>query len=92
MQEAVERVEGADGDDRSTVDLVEAALLTGRVGDAFSGLVTNVDDDKDRVKVQLRDPAVVAYADGLGELGDVATVRLTDADVETRRVRFELVG
>ena len=77
--------------ERSTVDLVEAALLSQRVGETFSGLITNVDDDKERVKIQLKDPAVVAYADGVGELGDVARVRLTEADVAKRRVRFELV-
>lgn len=77
--------------ERSTVDLVEAALLSQRVGETFSGLITNVDDDKERVKIQLKDPAVVAYADGVGELGDVASVRLTEADVAKRRVRFELV-
>jgi exoribonuclease R len=77
--------------ERSTVDLVEAALLSGSVGQTYSGLITNVDEDKARVRVQLKDPAVVAYADGVGELGDVASVRLTDADVAKRRVRFELI-
>ena len=78
--------------ERSIVDLVEAALLSNSVGRTFQGLITNVDDDKNRVRVQLKDPAVVAYADGVGELGDVAHVRLTEADVAKRRVRFELTG
>ncbi len=77
--------------DRAVLDMVEAALLTGRVGDTFHGLVTSVDDDKGRVRVQLRNPAVVAYADGDAGLGDEVLVRLNEADVDDRRVTFELV-
>ncbi len=76
--------------DRAIFDLVEAALLVDRIGDRFDGLVTAVDDDKDRVRIQLNDPAVVAYASGTAELGDEVQVRLTAADVERRRVSFEL--
>ena len=76
--------------DRGVLDLLEAALLTDRVDETFFGLVTNVDDKRDRVRVQLRDPAVVAYADGEASLGDEVSVRLTEADIEKRRVRFAL--
>ncbi len=78
--------------DRAIFDLVEAALLTDRVGQAFSGLVTAVDESKNRVRVQLTDPAVVAYADGQAELGDEVTVRLEDAEVKTRSVDFVLTS
>lgn len=77
--------------DRAILDLVEAALLTGRDGDTFRGLVTSVDDAKNRVRVQLRDPAVVAYANGHAGLGDEILVRLNSADVAARKVEFELV-
>lgn len=76
--------------DRAIFDLVEAALMTGRVGQTFSGLVTAVDESKNRVRVQLADPAVVAYADGQAELGDEVTVRLEDVEVKTRTVDFVL--
>ncbi len=76
--------------DRAIFDLVEAALLTGRVGQTFSGLVTAVDESKNRVRVQLADPAVVAYADGAAELGEEVTVRLENAEVRTRSVDFVL--
>ncbi len=77
--------------DRAILDMVEAALLSGRVGETFHGLVTAVDEDKDRVRVQLVDPAVVAYAQGDSSLGTEVLVRLTDADVRARKVNFELV-
>lgn len=78
--------------ERGILDLVEAALLSDRVGQTFNGLVTSVDQAKNRVKVQLVDPAVVAFADGMAGLGDQVTVRLDGADVSRRTVDFELVG
>ncbi len=77
--------------DRAIVDLIEAALLADRVGDTFHGIVTDVDDERGRARVQLRQPAVVATADGAAELGDEVDVRLVEADIEQRRVRFEFV-
>lgn len=76
--------------DRGVLDLLEAALLVDRVGETFKGLVTNVDEKRNRVRVQLQEPAVVAYADGSAHLGDEVTVRLTDVSIEDRRVRFDL--
>lgn len=78
--------------ERAVVDLVEAALLVDRVGQNFRGFVTAVDDDKNRVRVQLSDPAVVAYAEGDAALGDEVTVRLDDANVTRRLVNFSLLN
>ena len=77
--------------DRAIFDLVEAALLVDRVGDTFLGFVTASDESRNRVRVQLNDPAVVAYADGHAELGTEILVRLDAADVHTRKVEFTLV-
>ncbi len=77
--------------DRAVLDLVEAALLSNRVGETFHGLVTSIDDRNDRVRVQLVNPAVVAYANGDANLGDEVLVRLNAADVNARKVDFELV-
>ena len=77
--------------DRGIFDLVEAALLVDQVGETFTGLVTNVDDKRHRVRVQLRDPAVVGYADGDADLGAEVTIKLDSADIEDRRIRFSLV-
>ena len=76
--------------DRGVLDLVEAALLVDRVGETFVGLVTNIDEKRGRVRVQLREPAVVAYADGAANLGDEISVQLTEADIENRKVKFTL--
>lgn len=78
--------------DRAIFDLVEAALLLDRVGETFTGLVTNIDEKRDRVRVQLRDPAVVAYADGDADLGQQVSVQLTSADIKDRRIRFSLAA
>jgi len=77
--------------ERAIFDLVEAALLLDRTGDTFLGLVTAVDESKNRVRVQLNDPAVVAYADGVEDLGTEVVVRLDNADIQTRQVDFTLV-
>ena len=77
--------------DRAIFDLVEAALLVDRVGDTFLGFVTGVDPKRNRVRVQLNAPAVVAHAAGTADLGDEIVVRLDAADVHTRRVEFTLV-
>ena len=77
--------------DRAVLDMVEAALLTGRVGETFHGLVTAVDEKHHRVRVQLVSPAVVAYADGGAGLGEEVLVRLNNVDVGARKVDFELV-
>ena len=76
--------------ERAVLDLVEAALLVDRVGQVFSGLVTAVDASKNRVRVQLQSPAVVAYADGDADLGDEVAVHLDEVDVRRRRVEFSL--
>ena len=75
--------------ERAIVDLVEAALLSDRVGEVFTGLAIDVDEKRNQTKVQLRDPAVVAYADGALELGEWVQLRLTKVDVAKRSVRFE---
>lgn len=71
--------------ERGVVDLVEAMLLEGRVGESFEALVI------DEGQVQLRDPAVRARLDGgCLEPGTEVAVRLLFADPAARRVEFEL--
>jgi len=78
--------------DRAVVDLAEALLLEGRVGEQFTGVVV-----EDRVgknghgEVQLRDPAVRATLEGDKlPLGEEVEVVLTVADVAARHVEFVL--
>ena len=80
--------------ERAVLDLVEAGVLAPLVGQEFRGVVVDLDDkDPRRGVVMLGEPAVegpVSAAAAL-PLGAEVTVRLTEADVVKRRVRFELV-
>jgi exoribonuclease R len=77
--------------ERAMVDFMEALVLEDRVGERFSGVVTDIDED--RVRIQLRDPAVVTDMAGADlRLGDVVEVDLTLADPDSRTVAFELAA
>lgn len=77
--------------DRAIIDFVEAMLLRTRVGELFDAVVTDVDHERDRGRVQLRDPAVVARLPAAGlELGAEVRLRLDEADPKARSVRFSL--
>lgn len=81
--------------ERAVLDLVEAGVLADRVGEEFEAVVVDVDAKNDRRGVVLvHDPDVearVVSAGGALPLGTDVRVRLTIADLETRRVEFELV-
>jgi exoribonuclease R len=77
----------------AVVSLVEAGALAGREGERFTGVVTEVEpDDHSSGSVMLEDPAVEASLTGGGALplGTEVTVRLVEANPDTRTVRFEL--
>ena len=77
--------------DRDLVDFVEAMVLEPLVGTFFDAIVTDVDAERDRGRIQLRDPAVVARTSAAGlRLGATVSVRLTASDPAEGRVRFEL--
>ena len=77
--------------ERGCLDLVEAALLTGREGEVFDGAIVDVRADRDTGIVQLRDPAVRGRIEGVSlPLGEDVRVRLTEASVGERKVLFEL--
>lgn len=70
--------------ERGVVDLVEAALLTGREGELFGAVVI------DEKLVQLAEPAVRGRLVGHApEPGSDIEARLTVADLHTRTVTFE---
>jgi exoribonuclease R len=77
----------------AVVALVEAAVLHKHVGQTFPGVVVAVDeDDPKRGDVVVQEPAIeapVSSAEPL-PLGTDVQLRLTEADVETRTVRFSL--
>lgn len=79
--------------ERSVVELLEATLLAGRVGEEFDGVVVEVADGGERGTVVLSAPAVRAAVVGSGlPLGERVRVRLALADIETHTVEFEFVG
>jgi exoribonuclease R len=70
------------------VDLLEAAVLAPRVGEAFPAVVLS--QGREGLRVQVTDPPVIADAGGAAEDGAQVRVRLTRADPTKRDVRFEL--
>ena len=81
--------------ENALLDLVEAGLLTRRVGETFTGVVTDLaDKDSSAGVVMIQQPAVEAPVhapSGRLPLGEEVTVRLVQADPRQRAVRFELV-
>ncbi|MFF3287309.1 RNB domain-containing ribonuclease [Streptomyces sp. NPDC003023] len=77
--------------ERECVDIVEAVVLQGRIGETFDAVVVDVkENDPSAGTVHLEDPAVVARVDG-GEtlpLGERLRVRLAEADPGRVKVRF----
>ncbi len=90
MQESGRRASQYEG---SLVALVEAAVLHKHVGQTFAGVVVAL-DEKDPTKgdVVIQEPAVEAGVTGKNDLplGTDVQVRLVEADIATRSVRFEL--
>jgi exoribonuclease R len=80
--------------ERAVLDLVEAGLLSRRVGETFTGVVVDVDEKDKRAGVfVLQEPAVegrLSCATGVLPLGEEVRAKLTEADPATRTVHFEL--
>jgi exoribonuclease R len=77
--------------DRGMVDLVEAVVLAPSVGATFDAVVVDIDERRGGGTVQLAQPAVMARCEatkGPLPLGEPLRVRLLEADVVRRVVRF----
>ncbi|MDG1410446.1 MAG: RNB domain-containing ribonuclease [Acidimicrobiales bacterium] len=83
--------------ERAMVDFMEAIVLTPLIGKTFAAVVTNVDNDREQIRIQLREPAVVVKINtsSVGrepiELGSEIAVRLVATDPGERRVNFVVV-
>jgi len=75
--------------DRQAIDTVEAALLSGRVGEIFDATVISARATS--ATVQLADPAVSASCDGELVAGSVIRARLDVAEISSATVRFSAV-
>lgn len=77
--------------DRACVDFTEAMVLRDRVGQRFGVVVTEVDAED--VRVQFRDPAVLARARGIGlAAGAEAEVELVSVHPEEGRIELRAVA
>jgi exoribonuclease R len=80
--------------ERAVLDVVEAGVLRARVGEMFDGAIVDLDDkDPRKGLIVVQDPAVEARVSSTGSrlpLGEDVSARLVEADLQTRRVRFEL--
>ena len=75
--------------DRAIVDLAEALVMQHRVGETFQGVV--VEANAHGGTVQLKVPAVRGKLEGADlPLGKEIAVRVTEADIAKRSVRFAL--
>ncbi len=76
--------------ERGIVDLLEALVLSGHVGETFLATVLEFDPGKGFGIVHVREPAVESVVRGRQlEVGEETTVRLTEADLVTGRTTFE---
>lgn len=75
--------------ERESIDVVEIAVLQPRIGAEFDAVV--VDGRKDGATIQLIDPPTEAACDTDAEPGERIRVRLTEADLGERRLRFAQV-
>ena len=79
--------------EHAAIDLLESVVLSTRVGEVFSAIVTNIEDGDARAgTVMIHDPAVETRvnADRDLPLGESVSVKLMEADPAHRSVRFEL--
>lgn len=77
--------------ERGVVDLVEAGLLSKRVGETFDAVIVEVDDeDKRKGAITVEEPAIEAGVTSQSALplGEEVQVRLEAADVVARKVSF----
>lgn len=74
--------------ERESIDLSEAVLLAGRVGERFDAVVLHPATEHRAAQVFLGDPAVIAPCDGAPAQGTRLAVTLAEADSATRTVRF----
>lgn len=72
--------------ERASVDLVEIAVLHGREGDQFEAVV--IEQRADDARIQLVDPPTEALCDTGASAGTIITVRLKEADLASRTLRF----
>ncbi len=76
--------------ERAMLDMAEALVVEHSIGEVFDAVVVDVDQDRDRAIVQIREPAIVAKMQADGRtLAERVKLRLTSVDLDTRHIEFE---
>jgi exoribonuclease R len=92
LPDVMNRAEAKGGQvDSAVLELAEAVVLAGRVGETFAGTVTDI--DQRGARIQLADPAVITRvpANGLA-IGAAVVLRLDEVDPARRLTRFSIAG
>ncbi len=74
--------------ERGIIDLVEALVLQGRVGQHFTGVVVETEPSRKAATVALAEPAVEGPLTGEATLGEQLDVVLESADLSTGKLAF----
>jgi exoribonuclease R len=77
--------------EHASVDAIEAALLSARVGEVFDAVVITTRDKGGGGIIQLTDPVVTANIEGRVEAGRVVRAELVTADIATGTTLFRVV-
>ncbi len=73
----------------AVLELAEAVVLSGCVGEVFEGTITDIDERGARI--QLADPAAITRVQVSGaQVGEAVKLRLEEADPDRRLTRFSL--
>jgi exoribonuclease R len=73
------------------VSVVEAAVLAGREGEQFEGVIVDVDPRDERGVVVIDEPAIRGRINGANlPLGEKVRVQLHEASIDARRIAFTL--
>ncbi len=91
LPDVMNRAESKAGQvDSAVLELAEAVVLAGRVGEMFDGTVTDI-DRKRGARIQICDPAIITRIPPEGlQIGAPVRLRLEEADPLRRLTRFSL--
>lgn len=75
--------------ERAATDIIEAAFMSGHVGESFEAVVVD-NNGKEGLLVQLTEHAVIQPVPGTAELGSTVQVKVVSADIAAGKVEFAL--